>query len=265
MKMHIIFILLHALNPFAFGSSFYIRPISEVTLETRNIVRGVVREVYAENATAPEGGKTVYTYAILDVKDVMKGGIHSGEIKVRRLGGTKDGVTLEIPGSPEFKKGEETVLFLSDEKEDQSYEVSEMELGKFGIEDKGGESFLRGGLLAFSRTPDHAGEGMVDEGAKSENLRPWSLKDLKSLIAKQGTNLNERASPTPNSSPDVTQNQTSPSVAQNESPTPAATNSTSIPATTTSLQAHPLAALLAPFICTIAIFLLILFLRNRRK
>jgi hypothetical protein len=183
MKLHLLFAA--ALAVFSvqttFGSSFNIKPFSDVTAETPNIVRGTIARVHVENAITEDGGKTIFTYADVIVKEVLKGKIAGSSIVVRKVGGTKDGVTLEIPSSPEFVENEEVVLFLSEEQSDQTYEVLGLELGKFNLEPKNGDIFLTGGLFSYAERDDHD----HPTTAQSENQKSWSVGQLRDLIKKQ--------------------------------------------------------------------------------
>lgn len=172
--------------PSAWSTSFYIRPFSEFTKTTPNIIRGKTTNIRVENGVAPDGVKTIYTFANLDIKDVIKGSISGSQIQIRKLGGSKDGVTLEIPSSVEFTDKEEGVFFLSEELEDHSYEVSSMELGKFLITEKNGEEILHGGLFDYSKPESgHEHENNVVAGNISENLKPWSIAQLRELVKSQ--------------------------------------------------------------------------------
>ncbi len=183
MKMHSILAFVLSISA-AFATSFYIRPFSEFTKTTPNIIRGKMNNIHVDHAVNSDGEKIIYTYANLDVKDVIKGSISGTQIKIRKLGGTKDGVTLEIPSSVEFVDKEEGVYFLSEELEDHSYEVSSLELGKFTVAEKNGEEILKGGIFAYSQPkPGHEHDVMADN--ISENLKPWSINQLKELVKTQ--------------------------------------------------------------------------------
>jgi hypothetical protein len=182
----------------AHATSFYIRPFSEFTKSTNNIVRGKISNIRADHRVSENGEKTIFTFADLDVRDIIKGNITGTQIQIRRLGGTKDGITLEIPSSVEFIDKEESVFFLSDEQEDHSYEVTSMELGKFTLVEKNGEEFLQGGIFAYSQPrPGHEHDVIANNTA--ENLKPWSINQLKELVKTQQqlpyTNPEEQKSP----------------------------------------------------------------------
>jgi hypothetical protein len=170
------------------ATSFYIRPFSEFTQDAPNILRGTLRNIHVENSTTADGSRAIYTYANLEVKDRIKGDITAQNIVVRKTGGTKDGITLEIPSSPEFVEGEDTVLFLSEQRDDKSYETTGLELGKFGITQKDGQDILTGGIFAYSRpsaNEAHEADHSVQGGDLSENRHPWSIQDLKELVKKE--------------------------------------------------------------------------------
>jgi hypothetical protein len=170
----------------SFATSFYIRPFSEFTQTAPNILRGTLSNVRVENSVISDGGRTIYTYANLAVKERIKGDVNAPNITVRKTGGTKDGVTLEIPSSPEFTEGEDTVMYLSEQREDKSYEVVSLELGKFGLAEKNGKEVLTGGLFSYARPSDHEkAEHSVQAGDLSENSKSWSLQDLRELVKKE--------------------------------------------------------------------------------
>jgi len=184
MKMHLLFAFGAAalLLPSAHATSFNIPPFSDFTASAPNVVRGIVSNVHAENAVTDDGGKTVYTFATLSVEEVLKGGIHDSNITLRQLGGSTNEMTIEIPSSPEFHENEETVVFLGDEQEDHSYEVTGLELGKYDLKDVNGDKVLTGGIFNYSRTPT----GITPDPRLQENRTPWSLNRLRSLIRSQG-------------------------------------------------------------------------------
>jgi len=179
MNLHFLFLMCTLLASESKATSFYIRPLPEFTRDAENIIRGRVHQPHAEFGIAQSGERNVYTFAELEVMEVLKGAITKPSLPIRRLGGTKDGITLHIPGSPEFQDGEESVFFLGSENEDHSYELKGLELGKFGLQEKNGELELSGGLLGYSSGPEATeamGPGVV------ENRRTWTLKQLKELI-----------------------------------------------------------------------------------
>ena len=183
MKMHSLLAFALTMQT-AFATSFYIRPFSEFTKSTSNIVRGKISNIHTENSVDHDGVKTIYTFANLELKEVIKGNLAGSQIQIRKLGGSKDGVTLEIPSSVEFTEKEEGVFFLSEELDDHSYEVSSLELGKFNLVKKNGEEILKGGIFNYSQP--HPGDDHDVMGDNiEENLKPWSIRQLKELVHAQ--------------------------------------------------------------------------------
>ncbi|MBU6153878.1 MAG: hypothetical protein KGP28_06210 [Bdellovibrionales bacterium] len=203
MNLHFLFLMSTLMATKAGATSFFIRPFPEFIREAENIVRGRIHQPHSEFGISLGGERNVHTYAELEVLEVLKGAISKTSLQIRKLGGTKDGITLQIPGSPEFRDGEESVLFLGPENEDHSYEVTGLELGKFGLVEKNGDLELTGGLFSFSTGPESQeaiGPGVV------ENRRVWTLKQLKELVETQkmtapeprtGSSSPEKKSPNP--------------------------------------------------------------------
>lgn len=175
---------------FAFATSFYIRPFSEFTQNTPHIIYGTLSNIHVENGVTTDGGKTIYTFADLEIKEVLKGNISGSKIIIRKLGGSKDGVTLEIPSSVRFKENESAVFFLLNANEDQSYEVTGMELGKFNLIEKNGQQILTGGIFSYTEH-NHNDHQNADHQVMAENKRTWSLQQLKNLIETQSRLLPE--------------------------------------------------------------------------
>jgi hypothetical protein len=218
MNLHILFPLLLALGfvraP-ADATSFYIRPMSEFTKGAANIVKGRIHAPHVEPGTQENGNATIFTYAQFEVEEVLKGGISGKSILIRKIGGTLGDRSLYIPGSPDFPENRDTVLFLTGVKKDQSYEVTGLELGEFGTEEKDGVLHLTGGLLGLSRNPEEAEGASSGPSALEENRQPWPLTRLRALIRSQAGAQAE--SPAPNPGAPL------PSTSLSASPSPSAT------------------------------------------
>lgn len=183
MKMHYLLPLVLSLNV-TWATSFFIQPFSDFTRTTPNIVRGTIQSTYVDHSSNQNGEKEIYTYAEVNLKEVIKGSIEGSRITIRKLGGTKDGITLEIPSSVEFKVGVESVFFLSASQPDRSYEVSGMELGRFDLVRENGKEVLKGGLFLYSQPHSKEETHFMAENIK-ENKKPWSFDQLKDLVAQQ--------------------------------------------------------------------------------
>lgn len=184
MNLHFLLAGLFALQPFSFATSLYLPTFSELTKNSAHIARGTLTNIHATNEVTSDGMKAIYTYANLEVKEVLKGNFKKSNIVIKKVGGTVDGYTVDIPSSPEFTEGEDTLLFLSEEKPDQSFEVNNLELGKFELEEKNGELVLKGGLFNYGTGESHE-EVLPNSKDLSENKKTWTLTALKNLIAGQ--------------------------------------------------------------------------------
>ena len=170
MKLHFISMLLALQHLPAFSTSFHPESIESFSAKARHIVRGTVKNQRVEKVTGTDGSITIYTYALVEVKEPLKGGIDKSEIRVRRLGGETEGYHHEVPGSPEFKENEDTVLFLTGEQEDGSFEIESMEIGKFGVRMENGSEILTGGMLQYLKKPG------------DPSSKPLTLDGLRNMI-----------------------------------------------------------------------------------
>ncbi|MBS1959596.1 MAG: hypothetical protein JST80_09010 [Bdellovibrionales bacterium] len=185
MNLHSLLALVAAIfafQPWASATSFALQKFSTFVNESPFIARGEIHNIFVENGITADGQKTIYTYATFEIKEVFKGNLSMTEVKIRKSGGTKDGFTLEVPGSPEFATGEDAVLFLGQPQEDQSYEVASMELGKFGVEPTGDDFKLTGGLLGYSaESKPGPSASESDRQIYAENSKTWTLSQLRAL------------------------------------------------------------------------------------
>lgn len=180
----------------AFASSFYERPFPDTVRDTSTIVRGKIGKSETQWTTLPDGSKHLFTYYEVDVSEGFKGGPSAGApIRIRELGGTKDGVSLNVSGTAGFEKGEDVVVMLGDANAqvDGAYPVSGMMMGKFNLE-KGadGKEYLRGPGIGSTVQPGLRNE---HSGAQAASV---SLDRLREIVRSQASE--PRASPSPLSS-----------------------------------------------------------------
>jgi hypothetical protein len=170
MKLHFISMLLALCSGNVLATSFYPETFENFTAKARTIVRGTIKQQRVEKSVAADGSITIHTYALVEVKESIKGRIERPEIRIRKVGGEMEGYHQEVPGSPEFKENEESVFFLTSEQEDGSFEIESLELGKFGLKRENGNEVLTGGMLAFQQK-----SGMPP-------AKPPTLSDLRKLV-----------------------------------------------------------------------------------
>jgi hypothetical protein len=85
--------------------------ISLETLAAKSdrIVRGKVRSFSCKASTNEFGDELIYTDVYIGVGEVLKG--EKSDLVLTVEGGTVKGVTLTVSDSPEFKAGEEVLVF----------------------------------------------------------------------------------------------------------------------------------------------------------
>jgi hypothetical protein len=92
-----------------------------------------------------QNGKLV-TAVTFRVRDTLKGKLPP-EIVVFQAGGTKDGIRAEVSDAPEFHRGDDSILFLRDLKDDpvqSHFAVVDRTLGKLDISrDEAGREMVR--------------------------------------------------------------------------------------------------------------------------
>lgn len=93
--------------------------------------------------------------------------INKNDFKIISPGGVWNGRTYLTSGSPKFKEGEEVVLFLN--KSSSGYQVTNLSLGKYTIEDEGGEKYIRNAVF-----PEHP------------RMKPIRLKELQKQLTYMG-------------------------------------------------------------------------------
>lgn len=158
------------------ATTFMPVPFSSAVQDAPIIVRGKVGMSYTDLAQDPDGAKRIFTLTEIQPNEVLKGDPQAGAkaIMVRELGGEKDGIGYNVPGTAQFQRGEDTVIFLNPANQDGAYDVHGMMMGKYNvITDSEGQEALDGpGLMSSSPDP----------GAPPEK---WTLDRLRKLIEKQ--------------------------------------------------------------------------------
>lgn len=79
--------------------------------ESDYIVRAVVKSVDSEYRTTDAGGKKIVTMVALDVKEVIAG-TPPKDVVLEFLGGRVGNERMVVEGSPQFKVGDEDILFV---------------------------------------------------------------------------------------------------------------------------------------------------------
>ena len=176
------------MSPFFFlATSFYEQPFPETVEGTSTLVRGKIGSSRAQWVEGSDQVKRIFTFYDLEVTEVFKGKVApKSVIQIRELGGTKDGIGMQVAGTAEFTSGEDVVVTLNEQNKEGSYDISGMMMGKFNIakDDSGVEKII--------------GAGMKE---------PWPLQALRELVQSQGQKAKASTPQTlvqPSSSPQST-------------------------------------------------------------
>lgn len=159
----------------AMATSFYEQPFPDTVKSAAQIVRGKVGKSETQWATLPDGTKHLFTYYDIEVTEGLKGKPKAGaSIRIRELGGEKDGVSLQVSGTAQFGVGEEIVVMLGEggDTSDRAYPVMGMMMGKYNVE-KGadGKEYLKGPGIGSSIHPALRNENSLSLDSLRETIR----------------------------------------------------------------------------------------------
>ncbi|HEY6572353.1 MAG TPA: hypothetical protein VI198_03465, partial [Candidatus Eisenbacteria bacterium] len=130
-----------------------------------------------------EANKEIFTYITLRVLEPVKGPKKDDVITIRQLGGTVDKIASIVPGTPNFKKGEEVVLFLT-KKDGAGYPwVMGLQQGKYSVtEDERGQKNVRNEI---------DGLVLVAPGGKTTEADAGKAQPLQAFLDGLRTELDE--------------------------------------------------------------------------
>ena len=189
----------------AWATSFFQQPFPSTVQDAPVIVHGKVGMSYSDWGKGDDGTKRIYTYYELQVEESLKGTAQGPSLSMRELGGEKDGIGMQVPGSAHFDRGEDVVVMLGPKNLEGSYDVWGMSMGKYNLQkDDAGHEVVTGPGIS-SATPD--GDGIVhpeENGTETHDARGasvWTLEKLRALIRAQSqTKANSNLRPTTPSS-----------------------------------------------------------------
>jgi MYXO-CTERM domain-containing protein len=208
------------------ATTFFEKPFPESVKDAPVIVHGKIGNTFTDWSRGEEGGKRIYTFWDVQVTETLKGVTgDSGTIRMREMGGEKDGTGMMVSGAASFRPGEDVVVFLSEKNAEGSFDVWGMMMGKYNVQkDENGQEVLSGpGIndLTESRIGDaHEGQNGQDGHRGSKK---WNLDSVRRLVASQGDAPGAPSRPA--AKPSVT-----PVAPESASPTPAVTEVTPTPA-----------------------------------
>jgi hypothetical protein len=103
----------------------------EMAQGSTRIIRGRVALI---EAVQDEASGIISTLVDMEVTEVLKGDPKVKTLRLKHLGGTVGGLTLEVPGSAHFTVGEDTLLFLEPARDPEIWLVRSMAAGKVNFE-----------------------------------------------------------------------------------------------------------------------------------
>ncbi|MGK5083222.1 hypothetical protein WDW37_07930 [Bdellovibrionota bacterium FG-1] len=178
--------------PNAWATSFYERPFGETVQDAPVIVRGKVTTTFTDWGRGDDGNKRIYTFWEFQPQEVLKGaGITPNQVlRMREMGGEKDGVGMQVAGSAHFVPGEDVVVFLSEKNTEGSHDIWGMMMGKYNLKkDKNGTEYLVGaGINSLTAPRISDGEEGQDD---PKNAKKWTLEALRQLISSSSTTPSE--------------------------------------------------------------------------
>lgn len=84
-------------------------PFDDLVRQADGIARGTI---VAKSAEWDAAHRYILTRYTLHVDEMLKPGQFGNEITFTELGGTVDGLTFGVPGTPEYRVGEEALVFF---------------------------------------------------------------------------------------------------------------------------------------------------------
>ena len=156
----------------------------------------VMAKVEDQSSRQDAGNKEIYTYITLSVLESVKGAKGEKTMTIRQLGGSVGNLISVVPGMPNFKNGEEVVLFLSAKDREGYPWVMGLQQGKYSIvTDDNGLKHVRNELDGLRMlSPDGS---MSESKVSSEQPLGAFLDGIKSDLNIDGKVKIDPSNPTP--------------------------------------------------------------------
>lgn len=160
--MSILFYLTLFLLPLPSSAIMVGLSTEELTLSSDAVIMGEVESV---ESRWDKEGKTIFTRAIIEVTETIKGKTKSKFIRVNYEGGEVGDIGLMVSDVAPLKKGERVLLFLQadkQEKVDDLYTITGKAQGKYTVHEDG--TARKGGFSIVD------GQELIDEALPVEKL-----------------------------------------------------------------------------------------------
>lgn len=190
----------------AWATTFMQQPFPDAVNDAPIVARGKIGSSTSDWGSLADGQRRIYTFYDFALSEVLKGPVASTSghsITIREMGGSKNGVGMEVAGTARFDTGEDVVVFLNPRNADGSYDVRGMMMGKLDVkQDENGNDYLVGPALI-----EKQGNGIVQDDTLhiNQGARAWTLDRLRRLIDDQKSgNAHAENSQKPRTSPSAT-------------------------------------------------------------
>jgi hypothetical protein len=140
----------------AFATTVKKMDLPELVSVSDSIVQGTV-----ESVEARWEDKSIYTYTSIRVDEGMKGAPRRA-LMIRQPGGTIGSLNVNAPGTPQFKQGDQVIVFLRDRK-DGTFDVVGLGQGKYDIQQNFAVTNVSGMTLADPKTGQLMEAGPADK------------------------------------------------------------------------------------------------------
>ena len=161
----ILVIIIGLLGMPAFASTIKKMDLKELVSVSDAIAQGTVESVESRWEK-----QSIYTYTSIRVDEAMKGGPRRA-LLIRQAGGQIGALHAHVPGMPQFKVGDQVIVFLHDRK-DGTFDVVGLGQGKYDIQENVAVTNVSGMTLADPKT------GQLMEAGPADN-RPLDSFKLK--------------------------------------------------------------------------------------
>jgi hypothetical protein len=130
--------------------------LAQLVSAADNIVQGRVESVEARYED-----RMIYTYVSVAIDDPIKGE-RRRTVLLRQMGGTIGAKTVSIAGMPQFKAGDQVIVFLKD-RQNGTFDVVGLNQGKYDIADDYAVAHVSGVTVLDSKTGRMSDAGFIDK------------------------------------------------------------------------------------------------------
>ena len=153
--------------------------LEEITANSNLIVHGQIKLLYSVWED-----NNIYTYATVEVFDVVKGIEKNKQIRIKQLGGTVGDISQEISGTPKLWEDSEVFLFLVNWKE--TYWIHSIILGFYEVVEVNGIKYAVNNFNGVELIDPDTGKVIEDKKHIKTNYELSSLiSQVKSLVGEE--------------------------------------------------------------------------------